>query len=244
MRPILKILIEKKTGKKYSVKSLEEDFHTSAGIISAKDLQSTSTALTSSKGEKFILINPVFADLWEQLQRGPQVVIQKDIGLIIAKTGINQNSVVVDAGGGSGSLCLSLANICKEITVYETNPDHYDIIAKNAKFCNIKNIILKQENIYQGIPEQNVDLITLDLPEPWQVTRHAEQSLKTGGFLVVYLPNLHQVKMFIDSTARTQITVIETIELLERKWKIDDKIMRPEFDMLGHTGFLTFCRKW
>ena len=244
MRPIIKILIEHKSGKKYPVKTLEEDFHTSSGIITAKDMQSTKTTLTSSKGEKFILIDPTFADLWEQLQRGPQVLIQKDIGLIIVKTGVNQNSLVVDAGGGSGSLCLSLANVCKEITVYETNPEHYDIIAKNALLFNIKNIILKQANIYQGIPEQNVDLITLDLPEPWQVTKHAEQSLKTGGFLVVYLPNLHQVKTFIDSTNRTQIAVIETIELLERKWKIDDKIMRPEFDMLGHTGFLTFCRKW
>ena len=38
--------------------------------------------------------------------------------------------------------------------------------------------------------------------------------------------------------------VLETLELIERKWKIEDKIMRPEFQMLGHTGFLTFCRKF
>ena len=107
----------------------------------------------------------------------------------------------------------------------------------------LKNIKLKQQDIIKGIVEKEVNLITLDLPEPWKVTALAEKVLKVGGFLVVYLPNLLQVKEFIASTKNTSIKVLETIELLERKWKIDEKIMRPEFEMLGHTGFLTFCRK-
>jgi tRNA (adenine57-N1/adenine58-N1)-methyltransferase len=171
-------------------------------------------------------------------------MLQKDIGLILAKTGINCKSKVVDAGGGSGSLCLSLANICKEITVYEINPEFYDLIAKNVKLFGIKNLNLKQENIYKGIEEKNLDLITLDLPEPWKVTEFAAKALKGGAHLVVYLPNINQVRTFIDSTRRTKIKVIETIELLQRKWKIEDKIMRPEFSMLGHTGFLCFCRRF
>jgi tRNA (adenine57-N1/adenine58-N1)-methyltransferase catalytic subunit len=244
MRNIKKILIEKNTGKKFFVKDLDEDFHTSFGIIKSKDLKSKKETLTSNKEKNFSLINPTFPDLWESLQRGPQVMLPKDIGLVIAKTGINHSSKIVDAGGGSGSLCLSLANICKEITVYEINPEHYDIINKNIKLFNLKNLHLKQDNIYKGIKEKELDLINLDLPEPWQVIPHAEKSLKSGAHLVVYLPNLTQVKMFIDSTRRTKIKVIETLELLERKWKIEDKIMRPEFQMLGHTGFLTFCRKF
>ena len=72
----------------------------------------------------------------------------------------------------------------------------------------------------------------------------AEEALKTGGFLVVYVPNLTQVKPFLDAVRRSRIKVLETVELLERTWKIEDKIMRPEFEMLGHTGFLTFCRKF
>jgi len=164
--------------------------------------------------------------------------------MVMAKTGINRDSKIVDAGGGSGSLCLSLANICKEITVYEINPEHYDIIAKNIKLFGMNNVHLKQGSIYNGIKETNLDLINLDLPEPWQVIEHAEKALKLGGHLVVYLPNLNQVKMFIDSTKRSKINVIETLELIERTWKIEDRIMRPEFQMLGHTGFLIFCRRF
>jgi len=243
MRTIQKILLHTKSGKKFQVKDLEEDFNTQYGIISAKDLQSEKEMLFSTKKDKFILLNPTFPDLWENLLRGPQVMIQKDIGLILAKTGVNKESKVLDAGGGSGSLCLSLANVCKEVTVYEINPEHHAIIQKNIQQFNLHNLNLKHADVYKGIDEKELDLVTLDLPEPWQVTKQAEKSLKTGGYLVIYLPNLLQLQQFIESTRQSRITVLETVELLERKWKIEDKIMRPEFEMLGHTGFLTFCRK-
>ena len=244
MRNIKKVLVEQKTDKKYFIKDLDEDFHTSSGVISKEELKSKKEMVESNKGRKFFLFKPTFPDLWESLKRGPQVMIQKDIGMVISKTGINKNSKIVDAGGGSGSLCLSLANICKEIAVYEINPEHHDIIAKNIKLFGTNNINLKQENIYNGIKEKDLDLINLDLPEPWQVVKHAEKALKLGGHLVVYLPNLNQVKLFIDSTKRSKIKVMETLELIERKWKVEDRIMRPEFQMLGHTGFLVFCRRF
>ncbi len=240
---IKKILIEKETGKMFYLKDLE-DYHTSFGIIKTKDLKSKKTEVTSTTGKTFQSVDPSFSDLWENLKRGPQVMIQKDIGLILARTGINQQSKAVDAGGGSGSLCLSLANVCKEVAVYEINPEHFNIVQKNIELFGITNINLKQENVYENIQEKNVDLITLDLPEPWRAIEPVEKSLKIGGHLVIYLPNLIQVKRFIDSTKKTSIKVIETIELIERKWKIEDQIMRPEFQMLGHTGFLIFCRKF
>ncbi len=242
MRNIKKILIDLNSNKKYFIKDLDDNFHTTNGIVSKEDLNKNGLVV-SDKGRKFVVLEPSFVDLWENLKRGPQIMNQKDIGLVLAKTGVNKNSVVVDAGGGSGSLCLSLANVCKDVYVYEINPEHYDVIAKNVKLFGVENLHLTQGNVYNGIKEKNVDLINLDLPEPWQVTKHAEESLVDGGFLVVYLPNLGQVKQFLESCKGTRMRVLETIELLERKWKITDKIMRPEFEMLGHTGFLTFVRK-
>ena len=49
MRSIQKIIVEKETGKKYLVKDLNDDFHTSAGVISKKDLQSNKTLIKSIK---------------------------------------------------------------------------------------------------------------------------------------------------------------------------------------------------
>ena len=238
-----KIIIEKETGKKYLVKNTKEDFQTSAGVIKSKDLQSTKEIVTSSKGKEFFVLQSQFCDLWESMQRGPQLMLPKDIGWILAKTGINNHSRIVDAGGGSGSLCLSLANVCQEVTVYEINKEHHRILLKNIAAFGFTNIKVKQEDIYKGIVEKELDLITLDLPEPWKVTAYAEKALKNGGFVVVYCPQINQCKQFIDSVKGTRIKIIETVELLERKWKIEGQIMRPEFEMLGHTGFLTLGRK-
>ena len=236
--PIKKILIESNSGKKYLVKDLTEDFHTSFGVINKKDLKGEKTNIRSSTGKTFQLLDATFPDLWEQFQRGPQIMLQKDIGLVIAKTGINKDSEIVDAGGGSGSLCLSLANICKKVTVYETHPEHHKVVQKNIALCGLTNVTLKQEDIYKGIKEKELDLITLDLPEPWQVTKHAEKVLKSGGYLVIYLPNLTQMQKFLVSLKGSPFKVLETVELLERKWAINEQIMRPEFQYVLASGIL------
>ena len=56
---------------------------------------------------------------YRRLKRGPQVVLPKDIGMIIAYTGVGKESVCVDAGTGSGWLAISLARIAKEVTTYD-----------------------------------------------------------------------------------------------------------------------------
>ena len=71
----------------------------------------------------------------------------------MAKTGM-KDWEVVDAGGGSGSLCLALANICSKVTVYEINPEHHKIVYRNIALSGLPNVILKQDDIYKGIKEK------------------------------------------------------------------------------------------
>lgn len=238
MRTIKRIAIHKATAKRYLIKDLTESFHTPYGTIPKVQLKKEGT-ITTDKKQLFHILKPHFTDLHSNLKRGPQIIQHKDLGLIIAKTGINHQSTIVDAGAGSGSLSLALANIAKHVTTYDINPEHLDIVQHNAKVLQVKNITIKQQNIYHAIDEKNLDLITLDVPEPWQVIAHAQTSLKPGGFLVIYLPNLTQVQTFLKACPM-QVELIT--ELLQRDWKIQGRVMRPEFQMLGHTGFLIFCR--
>ncbi len=241
MRTIQKVVVHVKTGKRFLVKSVDDDFHTMFGTISSTDLGKEN--VESNKGERFIVLEPSFVDLLAEMQRGPQIITAKDIGWIIAKTGVNGMSRIVDAGGGSGALCFSLANICKEIFVYEVNKEHFGILEKNKKLFGFMNVTLKNESVYTGLVEKDVDLITLDLAEPGKAIIGAEKALKNGGFLVVYLPNILQVKDFIDAIKGSRIRMLEMVEVLERQWKVEEKILRPEFEMLGHTGFLLLGRK-
>ena len=135
-----------------------------------------------------------FVDLWENFQRGTQIILQKDAGLIMAKTGMAKEWEVVDAGGGSGSLCLALANICKKVTVYEINPEHHKIVYRNIALSGVQNVVLKQDDIYKGIREKNLDLITLDLPEPWRAVSPCGKSAEERKIFSQLPPELDPSK--------------------------------------------------
>lgn len=242
-KSVKKILISAKGKKKYYVTNLNEDFVTTEGVVKSLDLCSDKEFVETEKGNKFHIICPSIIDLMDKLNRGPQIIQPKDVGLIIAKTGVNKNSIVVDAGVGSGTLSLALANICKQVTAYEINKKHLNIATKNKALFGADNLEIKEGDVAKGLGETNLDLITLDLPHPWEVVPKAELALKLGGHLVVYLPNILQMKQFVESLKGSKIKLLEIVELIERKWKVEEKIIRPETAELSHTAFMAFCRR-
>ena len=40
-----------------------------------------------------------------------------------------------------------------------------------------------------------------------------------------------------------QFVYLKTVELIERHWKIDGRVARPNSEGIGHTAFLSFFRK-
>jgi len=236
-----KILINK--DRKYYVKDITKDFHCQDGYFSKKDLKKTNKKIKTSIKKEFTIINPTFTDIYNRLKRGPQIMTRKDIGIIIAETGIGKDSKVVDAGGGTGALSLMLANIVKKVTTYELREDFTKIVKYNIKLFGFKNITVKNKDINQ-ITEKNLDLVTLDLPEPWKPVDKIAKALKPGAFLVSYNPNLDQVKKFINSIEKSkEFIYLKTLEIIKRGWEIDKKRLRPKNFRIGHTGFLTFVRK-
>ena len=238
------ILISHKSGKNYFVEDPKNDYHCSEGIIKSIDLQNSKTTTISSKNVKFSKINPTLPDLKNEFARGPQIICEKDAGYIIAKTGINQNSLCVDAGAGTGAMTLTLANICKKVTCYDINKKHIKVVEKNVKLVDALNVVVKQGNIATDLSENDLDLITLDLPEPQLAFLKVEEALKLGGWLVVYLPNIVQMKVCLDALCTYKsLKLIELTEINKRDWKVDKEILRPIHSQVVHTGFLAFIRK-
>ena len=230
--------------KKYFVADTSKDFHTEFGIISKKDLQKKSGTIKTNKGKEFAIFEAKFLDQYQKIKRLPQIIPLKDLGFILAQTGVDKKSKVVDAGGGSGGLSLFLANLVKEVTTYEINKDCIPLIKDNIKFLDIKNITLKEKSIYDGISEKDVDLITLDLPEPWKAIKHAEKALKVGGFLVNYSPHILSTSDFVNETNKSENFIhIKTIEVIEKEWEVDGRKLRPKSRQVIHSGFLSFFRK-
>ena len=179
-------------------------------------------------------------DRLKDFKRGPAIILEKDAGLIIASTGINKDSNVVDAGTGSGFLAAYFANICNKVTTYENRKEFYEIAKRNLR--DFKNVKIKFKDIYKGISEKKLDLITLDLKEPWKVLKHAQKTLNKNGFLVAYLPTINQVEILAREIKKYKFRIIKVTEVLEREWHVDDKI-RPKSQMIAHTAFLVFARK-
>ncbi len=221
------------------------DFHTIYGIIKKQDLEKKDgSILKTSQDKEFTIITAEFIDKFKRIKKLAQTIPLKDIGIIIAETGINKNSIIVDAGTGSGALACFLANICKQIASYDINEKHQEIAKQNICELGIKNIELKNKDFYKQADEKDVDAVILDLPEPWKAINTAEKILKIGGFLVNYSPQITQTQELVNELSKKDsFIVIKVIELIERQWKIEGKIVRPKSSQAIHSGFLTFARR-
>ncbi len=182
-----------------------------------------------------------FLDNLKKIKRGPAIILQKDIGAILANTDVDKNSIVLDAGSGCGVLSVNLARFVKKVYSYEIRKDFLEIADENAKRFGMKNIVFRNLDVFNEINEKNLDLITLDLKDPWKAIDNCKKSLKKNSQLVVYLPNITQVHEFVNKL-KGDFKVEKVIENIQREWIVDERRARPENIGLMHTGFLVFSR--
>ncbi len=239
MDKVRKVLI--RNGKQYFWKA--GDLHTDAGMVKEDELKKDDSYVESQLGKGFTMFPASFLDKVNRMKRGPQTLLPKDLAIISYYSGIDRNSRVVDAGTGCGLLAIVLSRIAKEVTTYEREEKNIEIAKHNIELLDAENVTIKNKDIYEGIDETGLDLITLDLPEPWRALEHAKKALKAGAYIITYLPSITQVMDLVNEADRQGLLVDRTIEILEREWHVEGKKVRPSSDMYGHTAFLTIIRK-
>jgi len=178
-----------------------------------------------------------------RLGRGPQVILPKDFGMIVAFTGIGRESVCVDAGSGSGWLACMLGNICRRVVSYEWRREFVKVAESNVKRAGLGNVEIRMKNVFEGIDEKEVDLVVLDLADSEKAVGHAYAALKNSGFLVGYLPHAEQVQRFVKACKEAGFAEIFTLECIVREMLAREQGFRPGTKGLWHTGYLTFARK-
>lgn len=180
---------------------------------------------------------------YKRLKRGPQVMLPKDIGMVMAYTGIGKDSVCVDAGTGSGWLAVSLARVCKRVTTYEVRRDFMKIAEQNKGIEGLGNLVIKNEDITKGIKERDVDLVTLDMPNAEKAVKSAHKALKQNGFIFGYLPHTEQVKSFVGKLERFKFKNVIVLEAIVRDMLVRKEGTRPSTKGVWHTGYLVFAQK-
>jgi tRNA (adenine57-N1/adenine58-N1)-methyltransferase len=78
---------------------------------------------------------------------------------------------------------------------------------------------------------------------PWEFLEQAHRALQGGGFLGALVPTINQVAVLVDALHSEQWFMVEVEELLLRQYKTSPGRIRPEDQMVAHTGYLIFARK-
>jgi len=231
-------------GKKYYIEDITRDFHCAEGVIPKAELEKENCIIKSNKDKEFYIFNASFMDSYKGIKKLAQTIPLKDLGFILAETGIGKNSIVVDTGSGSGGCACFLATHVKEVHTFDINELHLEQVRKNIEYFDLKNVIVKKADVYETIPIKNVDLIVLDLPEPWRAIDSANKALKIGGIIVAYCPQITQAQVFVNELSKVHEYIhVKSVEIVERDWKIEGQIVRPKSLSNIHSGFITVVRK-
>lgn len=245
------LLIDLK-GRHYLVKLVEGgSFQYHRGTLPHSEIAGSTegTLLPSSAGGRLLLLRPRLADFILKMRRGAQVVYPKDIGPILVWADIAPGMTVLEAGTGSGALAIALARAVGptgRVVSVERREDH----ARHARtsverwFGEVPaHLELRTGQVEEVIEEIRPDRIVLDLPEPWHAAEEATGVMAGGEVLCAYLPTVPQVQTLVETLRGTRRWAeIEVTETLYRTWNVAGRSVRPDHQMVGHTGFLVVAR--
>ena len=227
-------------------------FHTHKGIIEFDDIigkEYGSCVFSKPYGYKFYVFKPLPSDYILHMSRSTQIVYPKDAGLILLYTGIGPGSVVIEAGCGSGALTCILGNYVKpngHIYSYDIREKSLKRARKNVLRANLKDIVTIQygDISKDDLQHEHVDSVVLDLAMPWEAIEKVKEYLKLSGTLASFSPTIEQVKKTTFALIKNEFFEINTYELIKRKIQVKENATRPEVRMIGHSGYLTFGRKF
>ena len=197
--------------------------------------------------KKFWLLIPSLQDKLQGLYRQAQIILSRDAAHILMNCAIEPGQTVLEAGIGSGSLTIALASAVApngKVISYDIRAEFIDHAMKNLRQSSLNQyVITKIKDVTEGIDEKDLDAIILDIPNPWAAVEHAWNGLKVGGYLCTYSPLISQVEQTVKAIEHHSFIECKTFENIQREMIVSKHVTRPSFDMLGHTGYLTFARK-
>ena len=226
-------------------------FESHLGNYKVADLtgQDEGVWITTNKGHRLMAVRPTLSDLTLRMPRLATVMYPKDLGAMLIYADIFPGARVLEAGAGSGALTMTLlraVGASGRVYTYDLRRDMIEQAEANVAryFDSWDNLEMKIGDVYEGIDEDDLDRVILDLPEPWRVAPHASESLVPGGLFFGFAPTVPQVDQLV-KTLRSLRTfnMIETMEIMMRQWNVSGRSVRPSHRMVGHTGFIITARK-
>jgi tRNA (adenine57-N1/adenine58-N1)-methyltransferase catalytic subunit len=195
--------------------------------------------LKTHSGSEFVIRLPRPPDFFTHGKRSGAPMLPKDIGLVIALTGMNHNDDVLDAGTGSGIAAIYFGGIARSVKTYEVRPEFSALAQKNIQEAKLQNVETVAADFMSA--EGMFDIVHLDMQILPEHVMHAFSLLNSGGYLACYTPFLEQMSVVID-TATEKFSEVHCHELIERDMTRSKRGTRPSTSVC-HSGYITIARK-
>ncbi|WEV65095.1 tRNA (adenine-N1)-methyltransferase [Bifidobacterium sp. ESL0764] len=203
-------------------------------------------------GWDYAVMRPRLADYVLSMPRGAQIMYPKDIAQVIQLGDIRTGLSVLESGAGSGAMSLNLLDAVGEsghLTTIEMRPEFAKVAAANATLYYGERpewwdlLTGDFDSVAATLPEHSFDRIMLDMLDPWNRLEQAYRVIAPGGVLVAYVTTTTQMSRFCEALREAGCwTEPEVQETFERTWKAQGLAVRPDHQMIGHTGFLVVTR--
>jgi tRNA (adenine57-N1/adenine58-N1)-methyltransferase len=238
--------------KKWLMKvSRKQQFHTHVGVIDHKKVigKEYGSAIKTNKGKYIYLLEPTIHDYVMKSQRSTQIVYPKDLGYIAARTGLQSGQKIVEIGTGSGSLTTFLASIVKprgHVYTYDVDENFMAIARKNIERASMsKYVTMEKLDIKNAkkMPQKDVDMVVVDLGDPWTVVPQARKMLKGSGYFVAICPTMNQLENLAIALWENDFFDMEFTEQIVRTIEAREGKTRHSFRGIGHTTYVAFARK-
>jgi tRNA (adenine57-N1/adenine58-N1)-methyltransferase len=228
-------------GREFFVKAGQGSLGTDRGQLDLAAIvgKGAGEIITTHSGAEFTIRIPRPTDFFTYGKRSGAPMLPKDIGLVIAYTGMNNRDEVLDAGTGSGIAAIYFGGVAKSVKTYEVRPEFSALAQKNitdARLGNVEAIaadFLAAEGLY--------DVVHLDMQIQPEHVAHAHSLLRSGGYLACYTPFLEQMAIVVDA-ASGLFCEVHTYELIEREMTRSKRGTRPSTSVC-HSGYVTIARK-
>lgn len=228
-------------GREFWVKAGPGKLGTDKGQIELESMvgKSGGDIITTHSGAEFTIRIPRPTDFFTYGKRSGAPMLPKDIGLVIAYTGMNHNDDVLDAGTGSGIAAIFFGGVAKTVRTYEVRPEFSTLAMKNITESKLTNVEAVAADFLAA--DGSYDVVHLDLQIQPEHVRHAFSLLRSGGYLACYTPFLEQMAIVVDE-ATPLFREVHTHELIEREMTRSKRGTRPSTSV-SHSGYVTIARK-
>ena len=229
--------------------SCEKKVHTHLGVIDVPSIIGLEygSIVKTSEGKLIHLVEPTIHDFIMKSERRTQIIYPKDLGYIVARTGLKNGSKVLEIGTGSGALTTFLASIVKpsgHIYTFDVNPDFIEIAKRNLeKAAMTAYVTTHLYDPHLGLDIQDVDAAIVDLGDPWTMISQVYRALKPSGAFVAICPTMNQLEKSSTELKQNNFIDVDCVELMIRNIEAREGMSRPSMRMIGHTTYLIFARK-